>query len=306
MLAGYNQSVIEATILTAIRARLAVALASPCEKYRPFCVGNNIVGWVGDERARRLAHFSDVFAVDNHAVAFLAPVADAAARTAALAAVAARLAAEGELTAWRNERYPVALRFGDTPLFLLERAAARYFGIRTYAAHVNGIVAGTPLRMWVARRSAAKAIDPGLLDNLIGGGIAAGVGVAATVLKEAWEEAGIPATFAREAIATGAVHVCRTCPDGLQWETIFTHDLWLSPEFVPHCQDGEAIAHRLVDLPEAARLIALAGGADVVTADASLVILDCLLRHGLIAPDAPDYLALEALRHSAAHDAPRA
>ena len=38
-------------------------------------------------------------------------------------------------------------------------------------------------------------------------------------------------------------------------------------------------------------------GPDVVTADASLVIADWLLRRGMIAPDLPDYLALEALRH---------
>jgi hypothetical protein len=44
-------------------------------------------------------------------------------------------------------------------------------------------------------------------------------------------------------------------------------------------------------------LIANADGPDVVTADAALVMLDCLLRHGAIAPDAPDYGALDALRH---------
>jgi hypothetical protein len=43
-------------------------------------------------------------------------------------------------------------------------------------------------------------------------------------------------------------------------------------------------------------LIANADGPDVVTADAALVMLDCLLRHGAIAPDAPDYVALAALR----------
>ena len=40
---------------------------------------------------------------------------------------------------------------------------------------------------------------------------------------------------------------------------------------------------------------------DVVTADASLVIVDCLLRRGPIAPDVPGYLALEALRHPSLH-----
>ena len=38
-------------------------------------------------------------------------------------------------------------------------------------------------------------------------------------------------------------------------------------------------------------------GCDVVTADASLVIVDCLIRHGVIAMDLRDYAALSKLRH---------
>jgi hypothetical protein len=93
------------------------------------------------------------------------------------------------------------------------------------------------------------------------------------------------------------VHICRPQPDGLQRETIFVHDLPLPPDFVPAGQDGEVVEHRLVTLDEAARLVTNGEGADVVTADASLVIVDCLLRRGLIAPDVPGYLALDALRH---------
>ena len=43
--------------------------------------------------------------------------------------------------------------------------------------------------MWIARRSPAKAIDPGMLDNLVGGGVAAGQTITTTLIKEAWEEA---------------------------------------------------------------------------------------------------------------------
>jgi 8-oxo-dGTP pyrophosphatase MutT (NUDIX family) len=117
------------------------------------------------------------------------------------------------------------------------------------------------------------------------------------VVKESWEEAGIPRVLARAATPVGALHICREQPDGLQHETIFVHDLWLATEFVPDPQDGEAVLHRRVEFAEAARLIALAAGPDVVTAEASLVIVDCLLRHGALDPDAPDFLALAALRH---------
>jgi len=116
------------------------------------------------------------------------------------------------------------------------------------------------------------------------------------MVREAWEEAGIAADVAATATATGEVRVCRSQPDGLQRETIFTHDLFLPADFVPSNQDGEAIEHRLVSLVEAAALIANDRGSDVVTADASLVILDFLLRHRSIDTGTPTYRAFDALR----------
>ena len=246
-----------------------------------------------------LARFAGVFEPRASGLAFDAALDTAAARTAALDRVVEVLAAEGRLTAWRDERYAIATHFGAAPLCLVERAAARFFGIRTYAAHVNGLVRGEPTAMWLARRSADKAIDPGLLDNLVGGGIPASATVAETVAREAWEEAGISASVAAAAMQAGEVRVCRAQPDGLQRETVFVHDLWLEADFAPSNQDGEAFGHRLVSLDEAAALVANDRGPDVVTADASLVILDFLLRHGSIGPESPDACALGALRYAA-------
>ena len=53
--------------------------------------------------------------------------------------------------------------------------------------------------------------------------------------------------------------------------------------------------HRCVDFDEAARLVSLREGPDLVTIDASLVTVDCLRRHGAIAPGAAERDALEAL-----------
>lgn len=289
---------ISTTIVAAIRARLAQALAPAAGNYTPLRVGLDVVGWLDDARAARLAEFADVFDVRQDGVRFVAALASPEVRTDALQRVASTLAAAGELTAWRDERYAVAAAFCAPPSFLLERAAARFFGIHTYAAHMNGLVQDADgVRMWIARRSPDKAIDPGLLDNLAAGGIAAGASVARTVVKEAWEEAGIPAPLARNATPAGAIHICRAQPDGLQRETIFVHDLVLPAAFLPVAQDGEVVDYWLVPLADAARLAANAEGPDVVTADASLVIVDCLIRRGMIAPDLPDFLALEALRH---------
>lgn len=282
--------------LARIGNRLSRILAPPAPELLVFDVDGARVGLLSAARAARLRVFPDVFRVDTHGVTFVAALRDADSRTNALARVAQSLASDGALSAWRDERYAIAPSFGAAPWFLLERAAARYFGVHTYASHVNGLVReDAGVSMWLARRSGNKAIDPGMLDNLVGGGIAAGATVAATLVKEAWEEAGIDATLAATSIPAGTVEIFRAQPDGIQRETIFVHDLWLPPVFEPANQDGEVSAHRQVSLDEAARLIAIEDGTDTVTADAALVALDCLLRNGAIPRDSPHRARLAAL-----------
>ena len=211
----------------------------------PFRVDGRTVGEIDPPRALALARFPDVFAIGAGDVRFAPHLTDAASRTAAAAMVARALADEGRLSPWRGERYAVGSQPDGTPLFLLERAAARYFGIRTFAVHVNGSMRRDgDAAMWIARRSPHKAIDPGLLDNLVGGGIAAGATVAETLAKEAWEEAGLPAALARTARPAGTLEIRRAQPDGLQVETIFVHDLELPNDTVPTNQDGEVAAFR--------------------------------------------------------------
>ena len=288
---------IDGAILAAIEARLARAGTVPDVGFRRFVAGGAEVGVVDDRRTARLARF-DCFDVSASAVCLDAQLATPDARTKTIAEVAATLRSEGALPAWRDEAYAVATTFGQAPLFLIERGAARYFGVVTYAAHVNGIVrASGTTRMWLARRSHDKAVDPGLLDNLVGGGIAATLRVDETVVKEAWEEAGIAAPLARCAQPAGMVCSRRPMFDGLQREILFVHDLTLPPEFVPRNQDGEAIEHRLVTLDEAARSIAVDTGDDEVTVESSLAVLDYLVRHGEIRPDQPRYARLAGLLH---------
>jgi 8-oxo-dGTP pyrophosphatase MutT (NUDIX family) len=289
---------IDASILAAIEARLCQAMGPPPKEFRRFEVEGIALGFIDDDRATRLASF-DCLRVSADAVTLDARLASAQARSAAIAEVTHALRIEGALAAWRDELYAVAAAFGDPPLLLIERGAARYFGVRTYAAHVNGIVSDNgETRMWLARRSDRKAVDPGLLDNLVGGGISAGFRVDDTVVKEAWEEAGIAPSLARGARPAGIVEARKRVFDGLQRETLFVHDLVLPMDFVPSNQDGEAVEHRLVSLGDAARAISASSGPEEVTHDASLVMLDFLIRQGAIRPDQPHYAALAGLRHA--------
>jgi 8-oxo-dGTP pyrophosphatase MutT (NUDIX family) len=278
---SYNSCVIDPAILAAVDRRLARALTGPL----PACaliVDGERYGCFDAARCRRLAAFDDVFERTGDHLGFRASLATAAARTEAMERVARTLADEGALTAWRDERYAVRSKFDAPVKFLLERAAARYLGIHTWAAHANGLVAGArgaAPGMWIARRSATKAIDPGMLDNLVGGGIAAGEDPAQALVREAWEEAGIDADRAARAEPAGTLHIERVVPDGVQRETLFAYDLWLPQDFVPANRDGEAGGHRLLAWNAVAAVMSAEAGPDVMTVDATLVALDCLRRH---------------------------
>ena len=106
--------------------------------------------------------------------------------------VVEELVAERRMPKWRNETFDVAPRWGERPMFRLDRGAVPFFGVRAYGVHVNGYRRdGDRYSLWIGRRAANKQVAPGKLDNLVAGGIGNGYGAAATLAKEAEEEAAI-------------------------------------------------------------------------------------------------------------------
>jgi len=192
-------------------------------RYVRLMAAGQQVGWLRPALAARLAAWPGVFALTPGEVTLL--------EEKALPAVVEELAREGLIPGWRNERYRIA------DLFDIERAAARPLGLTTRAVHVNGLVTGG--KMWLARRASSKPIDPGMLDNLVGGGVSAGLSVEEVLVKEAWEEAGIDAGLARAATRGGTLRILREVPEGVQSEVIYVYDLALPPDFRPGNQDGE-------------------------------------------------------------------
>ena len=211
------------------------------------------------------------------------------ARSAALGAVIGMLAAEGRIPGWRDETYAIRNHFDAAPLAFIERAASRFFGTMTYAVHLNGIVEydDSAPQLWIARRSETKATDPGMLDNIVAGGIGWGIGVEPTLVKECWEEAGMSAELAARAVRGGTFHVLQSLPEGTQAEQIFVFDVALPADFAPRNQDGEVGEHRLARIDEVARWIE----EGALTVDASLATLDCLLRRRWIDEEACEGIA---------------
>lgn len=265
-------------------------------RFRPFRIAGQTAGWIRDDFIPVLARRGDLFMIQPHAVTLNRALATAPQRTDALDPFLRELREEGRITAWREERYPVAPRWGEEPLMAMERAAIPFFGIRAYGVHLTGFVRRRDgLHVWVATRSRSKPTYPGMLDNTVAGGQPAGISLIDNVVKECKEEASIPEALARQARPVGIVTYCLEHRDGLKPDVLFNYDLELPDDFVPQPHDDE-IEH--FELWPAQRVLERVRDTFDFKFNCNLVLIDFFIRHGLIDPDTPGYVELAAGLHA--------
>src|SRR3546814_19054180 len=182
-------------------------------------------GWGTDACADRLRDFPKTCAVSEAAVALRAGYGDFDSRSAVLEEAVRALYAAGEIPKWRGEDYGISRRWGDAPLFRMERGAVPLFGLPAFGVHVNGYVAtdAGPL-LWVGKRAKPKTVAPGKLDHLVAGGHPYGLGLMENVIKEAAEEASVPAALAALARPVGAVRYVCERTEGLRNDVAFCFD----------------------------------------------------------------------------------
>lgn len=267
----------------------AACAFDPADSLLPFMVEGVLVGWMKRSLAERLREWPEVFSVRPRGVGMLGTFETAVHRSVAIAEVVESLATETVINGWRDERVTVAETFYSPPLFHIERAATRHFGLTMHASHLNGLTTrdGEP-HMWIAQRADSKFVDPAKLDNLAAGRIPRGLSPFDNMVKESFEEAGIAPDFGKTATSAGAVRCKREVDEGLHHEIIFVHDINLPENFVPQNQDGEVSGFQCV--PIAQMLERLEENPHEFTVDAVLVALDCLIRHGHFKSDREDYL----------------
>ena len=259
-------------------------------RFLPLLIAGRRVGFVRRDHARRLEAYPDIFQLSHHAVALVDALQAPAAATAAFGEATDRLVRAGAVKARRHEMFAVSDGWGGPLLFELDRGMIEFFGVRAYAVQLNGWRPGADgPDFWIARRAATKATFPGKLDNMVGGGIGSGYGASQTLLKEAAEEAGIPEALAIRAYAAGAIRYRTEMPEGMRDETLFVFDLKVPEDFTPRNTDGEVEDFRVIPARECLRLVR---ETDQFMYDVNLVLIDFGLRHGLIRPDEPHYLAL--------------
>jgi hypothetical protein len=270
-----------------------------CNEYRadrflPFRHGADRLGVIRKDNVEGLRRFPKLFALANDGVRFLAEGSfDELSKI--IDDVTEQLVSDGVVSKWRYEYFTVAPRWGAAPHFKIDRGAVPFFGVKAYGVHLNGYRRdnGT-LQLWIGRRSPKKAVAPGKLDNIVAGGIGYPHGLFETLIKECGEEASIPEPIAKRSVPVGAVSYRMEVKHGLRDDVLFCYDLDCPKDFVPQIGDDELVGFELSD---ARAVIARAGEGNAFKFNVNLVLIDFGLRHGLISPDDPDYLALTAGIH---------
>lgn len=273
---------VERQLSQALCARIAQCRTAVLPGARkPLRIGRDHVGYVADEIAAGLDGYARC-AADGLVI----DPGDAA----RLDEVAAGLADRHGFR-MRGELFDVRSRIDGPVLAVLDRGALPAFGVIGVGVHLNGYVRRADgIHLWIARRSAHKKLDPGKLDNIVGGGVSAGMTPFETLVKEAAEEASIPATMVRAARAVSRIAYDMERPEGLRRDLLVCYDLELPEGFRPAIADGEVEAFELIP---AGAALALVASTDEMKFNVNLVLIDFLLRHGLV-PD-PDGTVCTAL-----------
>ena len=198
---------------------------------------------------------------------------------------------DGLLWSWVGEPFPVKASVTDPTRFVMERTLTAPLGCLTFGVHLNGYVRTRQgIELWVAKRSQHKPTFPGKLDNMVGGGQPAGLGLFENLVKECFEEAGISETQANQAIATGTISYRHTDGRGLKRDILYCYDLELPDSFMPVCHDGEVESFQRLPIDEVLSIIAKS---DAFKYNCNLVIIDFAIRHGVLTGDnTPEYAML--------------
>jgi 8-oxo-dGTP pyrophosphatase MutT (NUDIX family) len=247
-----------------------VAASGPPPEFIPWFCGATLLGYVSAARAQLLAAHLAPCRAQAHRMDWDAAGWTTAERSAALQSALLELHAQGHLPGWRNELFSFSTDACDTPLLQVERAGFYFLGMRSDAVHVNGF--STDGALWVARRSASKTVDPGLLDNLCAGGVAAGESLLSCLRRELYEEAGIQLQADHTLSAAGTVVVGRVRDGGWHEERLHVYNLLLSTHERPVNRDGEVQEFRSLDAQTLAQLVQ----AQAFTPDAAAAIVQGL------------------------------
>ena len=257
------------------------------EKYQPFLIDGETMGWVQKPFMQALLNWPDVFYEENSALSINPKLINAEARTEACKPILTALHEQGVIDSWVDELYAITHAYGEEPRLLIERASVTFFGVRGYGVHLNGLVKKADgVYIWIARRTKDKPFWPGMLDQMVAGGQPVGIGRFDNLIKESAEEANIPEALTKTAKFVSEIHYRGETHRGMNIDTLFNYDLWLPEDFIPENTDGEVDEFILMPLEEMAEIT---DTTSKFKDNCNLVNIDLLIRQGLINATHQDY-----------------
>jgi 8-oxo-dGTP pyrophosphatase MutT (NUDIX family) len=237
-----------------------------------FRVGATQVGWVLPDVAAALTGLAGIRQDETGLVLD-------AGRAHTLPTIGRMLSKRG-LCRWRDEAFDVRAHETGPVLAQVDRGCLVVLGMLAQGIHMDGVVrAPDGLHVWIATRSASKALDPGKQDHLVAGGVPAGLSPWQMLLKEAAEEAAIAPALAERARNVGRFTYAMERPDGLRRDIIHCYELELPADFVPHPVDGEIEGFTLWRLDA---LVAAVRGGIAFKFNVMPVLIGLFLRHGAV------------------------
>jgi 8-oxo-dGTP pyrophosphatase MutT (NUDIX family) len=260
------------------------------EPFLPWEIDGQVVGWVRPAFMAHLGRYPGVLRCGPDGLGLAPGLDDFGSRSAALAEVARDLAARELIPPFMDEPYAVTPAGRESALCVIDRAAAAYFGVRSFGQHLNGFVrTAEGIEMWIGRRARDRLLFPGALDNMVAGGLPHSLSLEQNLLKECEEEAGVPSGLASRAVAVGALAYNRVAKRGYRRDVLYCYDLELPEDFVPQNTDGEVESFMRLPIAEVAALV---HDTDEFKLNCNLVVIDFLIRHGWLDPQTPGYLDL--------------
>jgi isopentenyldiphosphate isomerase len=258
--------------------------------FKSLSFHSDVIGHLKEPVWSQLAKWPDYFSVDEAGVYLNPQFNTFESRTRLFDDVTTRLIELKVMTHRHGERYPVTSSGRASAIATIDRAAAAYFGLRAYGQHLNGYIRSEDgIKLWIARRAADRRVFPDHLDNMVAGGLPHDLSLAENLYKECQEEASVPPELVETAVPVGALSYCTETKVGLKPDTLYCYDLELPHGFTPVNSDGEVAEFSLMPVEEVAERVA---ETDDFKPNCNLVVIDFLVRHGIINPETPGYLDL--------------
>lgn len=264
------------------------------EGFIPFMLEGQCIGLVRTAFAASLARYPQAFQMSGKQITLNQDLETPEQRSKVIAETVQTLIDDGVVAYVLDEPYPVKGHNNEI-FFVIDRAMVPFLGFRSFGQHINGYVnKADGLYLWIGTRARDRRIFPGMLDNMVAGGLPHGLSLQQNLIKECHEEAGMPEALALEAKPVSAITYNAISEKGYKPDTLYCYDIELSEEFVPVNTDGEVEKFELMAVDEVISKVRQGG---LFKLNCNLVLIDFFARQGLLDAQGAEFLEIQQGLH---------